>query len=1364
MVRYIIAIWVLLLGSVASYGEPISVPDELKPWRAWVLHDHPDYPCPFLHNSAQRTCVWPSNLNLTLSQTGGAFDFNLETFAEAWVTLPGEAGLWPEQVMSFAEALVVVEKDGRPQVQLPAGLHSIVGSFQWQQLPRTLKVPADAGLLNLKLNGAAVPRLTFTEAGELWLANQTVEKTEQERDSLEIKVFRHLTDSNPAVIETLVQLTVSGSEREVESGPLLLPGFTPRAFSSDLPARIEGKGQLRVQLKPGRWEIRLLAQQAQAFANLTFEPMDSRWPKQEIWVFEAVPNLRTVQLQGLPSVDPSQTQLPDNWRQWPAYLAEAGQTLTLTPLHRGEPQAPANRLTLTKTLWLDFTGSAYTVKDRIDGTYFQSGRLEAVKAYELGRAEQAGQPQLITQLSEGAAAGIEIRDPNLNLTAVSRIPKQAELPISGWQVEFDRVDSQLQLPPGWSLLHASGADSVSGSWLSGWSLWDIFLVLIIAVSLGRTVSPLVGGLALCTLLVTYQRSGAPLFIWLELVALLALTPYVSGRFGAGLKVVAGLSFLVLVLILLPFAVDQARLALYPQLEHRAMGPNDGGRYQAPTVYSESDAFEDKMTSLPVEYEVSSLQRLSGVSEAKKMRAKEKSQLNQAYEPGQKIQVGPGLPGWSWNSVSMHWSGPVTLQESTTLYLISPLWNRLGYILALLLPVALALLVLLKFTQSPLPQLLGRLRGLSFSAMLIGLMMFQASPSSFAASTPAEGLLKTLEQRLMAPPTCLPNCTAISAVNVNVDGEAQLKVQIRAHISADMAFPLPARVGGWMPTQVLVNGQRAAWLKQQDGQLWVRLKPGRHSVNVSGPLGSREQVDLNFRQNLHNVTVTSPGWRISGLPDVKQTSQSLQLQREQKATTEQQANLLLPDPIAPFVIVTRRIELGLEWLVTTEVTRVAPTSGAIHLSVPLLPGEAPNSGQLDAEGNMLVSFDDHQQHFEWQSSLRVFDDLTLTAAEQGSWSEVWVLATSPIWHSTTEGIPPLAGTGNGSSPIWQPWPGEQVHIHVLRPQAVAGRQLSIDGVNLTQAVGKRADELTLNLVMRASQGDQYSLQLPDGAQFKGVKIDDVETPISHSQNTLQIPVRPGEHRVQINWLSEEGAQFKVITPALDLQLPSSNIRIDLQLPRDRWLLFVGGPAVGPAILFWGILIIVLMLAVALGRSGMTPLKPYAWVLLSLGVVTFNLYVLVTIAAWFIALYVRGKKPLEANTQAFNFVQLMLFGFSLVTLALMLSSVPASLLSRPDMMVVGNHSMASSLHWYQDMAAGPVPQAYAISLPILVYRIAMLAWSLWLAFALMRWIPWAWRQLGVNGYWYTPESRLKPSSGKVKQAEAKDQSEAKDKSEE
>jgi hypothetical protein len=81
----------------------------------------------------------------------------------------------------------------------------------------------------------------------------------------------------------------------------------------------------------------------------------------------------------------------------------------------------------------------------------------------------------------------------------------------------------------------------------------------------------------------------------------------------------------------------------------------------------------------------------------------------------------------------------------------------------------------------------------------------------------------------------------------------------------------------------------------------------------------------------------------------------------------------------------------------------------------------------------------------------------------------------------------------------------------------------------------------------------------------------------------------------------------------------------------------------------------------------------------------------------------------------------------------------------MQVAGNGSTASQLNWFIDRAGSLLPSAWVISLPIFVYRLAMLAWALWLALALLRWAPWAWESFSLGGLWRRfPLRRPKPAA--------------------
>jgi hypothetical protein len=96
-----------------------------------------------------------------------------------------------------------------------------------------------------------------------------------------------------------------------------------------------------------------------------------------------------------------------------------------------------------------------------------------------------------------------------------------------------------------------------------------------------------------------------------------------------------------------------------------------------------------------------------------------------------------------------------------------------------------------------------------------------------------------------------------------------------------------------------------------------------------------------------------------------------------------------------------------------------------------------------------------------------------------------------------------------------------------------------------------------------------------------------------------------------------------------------------------------------------------------------------------------------------------------------VALMLLIF--ISVSIMVGAVANGLLGRPDMQIAGNGSSSHHLKWYQDRVVEALPQPQVISVPMWVYLVLMLAWAMWLAMSLLKWIKWGWQSLNTGGFW-------------------------------
>ena len=130
-------------------------------------------------------------------------------------------------------------------------------------------------------------------------------------------------------------------------------------------------------------------------------------------------------------------------------------------------------------------------------------------------------------------------------------------------------------------------------------------------------------------------------------------------------------------------------------------------------------------------------------------------------------------------------------------------------------------------------------------------------------------------------------------------------------------------------------------------------------------------------------------------------------------------------------------------------------------------------------------------------------------------------------------------------------------------------------------------------LRSSQGGQHTLGLPEDARLQSVAIDGVPQPIRQEGLHVTLPIKPGTQNVTLSWRQPSGIMTRFHTPAVGLGMTSVNSRIHVTLAENRWVLLTRGPRLGPAVLFWGVLIVIGMLALAFSRVGLTPLNATAW---------------------------------------------------------------------------------------------------------------------------------------------------------------------------
>ena len=315
----------------------------------------------------------------------------------------------------------------------------------------------------------------------------------------------------------------------------------------------------------------------------------------------------------------------------------------------------------------------------------------------------------------------------------------------------------------------------------------------------------------------------------------------------------------------------------------------------------------------------------------------------------------------------------------------------------------------------------------------------------------------------------------------------------------------------------------------------------------------------------------------------------------------------------------------------------------------------------------------------------------------------------------------------------PYGDESLKVDLSRPRAVKGHILAIDQAQTTLKQGARTSQLVLKFDYRSTRGGEHTITLPKDYQIEDIVTDQRTLNLQAQGEQLTLPISPGKHSVIVRLRANVEEQTLLLSPTFNLNAPMSNIVNQIDLTGERWVLYTKGPVIGPAVVYWGELLVFILLALALTRYPFSPLGIGSWLVLGIGLSFNNWSVLFLVAACFASLTLSKSRAKDSPRQSYNLSQLFLFILSVVTLMTLVSAIPMSLLSQPDMGIVGNYSSGNQLIWFTDKSDGLMPVISVLSIPTLFYKGLMLLWVLWLSFSLLNWIKWGWAILGENDYW-------------------------------
>ncbi|MCY4129882.1 MAG: hypothetical protein OXG15_11680 [Gammaproteobacteria bacterium] len=1351
-----------LLSGLTFAAQDIYVPPELDAWKDWVLEDHPNIYCPIDDTSARRLpCVWISELSVDLtSGTKDRVTFRItgQANADSSVELPSSDKRPVAVQLNDLPASVGFHNDSA-RVFVKPGTFTITGHIDFDTVPRSLGIPRSAAIVRLSIDGEEVP-VPKVEEGKLWLQSQAL--VQESENALRLDVYRRLRDDIPQTLDTWIRLTVDGEDRVETLGKLIFDGFDAISVNADVPVQITEDGTFLIQASRGVATLSVRAVSERVMSEFTPTSTGSHWPLSETWVFIARTQHRTVDIEGVEPVDPTLVDSP--FGSAPTYTVPLGTTLKLTNELRGDPNPKPALFNIAREIWLGFDGSSMVASDKIFANVQSETRIGA--DYDLGAVSVDGSNRLVTYLDKesGSEAGITLHPSERKVDAVSLLNSRSDISANGWLIDSDSLNINLNVPPGWKLLWTSGVDRVDESWLSAWwNLWDIFICVLIVVVLYRVGGIPVAVVVSIAILFGYQEHTAPAIGWLLLGVILLLDRQFSSDTAKRVTQIVYWTLLVPVAVISVYvAASNLRQAVYPQLD-AAIAPA-----LTPVAVANVDEVETLVVDprsmirrdnfdLPspvVGKDQSKSSARNGVTESAAVVVSGNFIRDSvAQQPIVAVQTGPGKPTWTWDQVTLDWTGPVSKDQRVGLTFLPPPATRVVFALIAVLH----LLMLLIFVMAKVGNhidLPPRFRKVA-PLLLLGI-----ATTSVNASFPDSELLEELEERLTALPECVPGCASLEQATLTMDDENELRLDLTILAGAEVAVPLPKGTPYTSLKEVSQGGRPLPLLLSSNSDTFVVVDDGQNHLSMVFNVRDIDDLVIDFSLEPAHISKDVCCWRVS--EGVESDRRRIVMNRQR----EDSDGVSLMSSTYEFqrpVTVERELDLRYEPVVNTTVRINKNRAESISVEIPLLDGETVLDNDITVRnGSVILIFEPNVDVIRWRSSILLDDVLAISAPTYTERTEKWFVRGSDFWQFKGIGVTPSQSERNAT--VYLPRQGETLTLRLSQPTPVPGNTLTVNNVELTSTVGSRASTNTALFHIESSVADAFSIELPVGSMLEGVTIDGRDQPLS-TGTLVNFPVTHGEHAYGVSWRMEEALGWLYRTPDLAFSGDARNVSHTVQLAKSRWILFLGGPAIGSAVLFWGVVIVTVLVGLTLTFLPKFPLTKVDAILVAVGATLANIWALLFVALWTLGVWWRARTNLgDLPVYVYRIIQMAVGLLAVVGLLALFFTVLNALQTPPDMYITSSsilgdrfsYSPADShlLRWFADESSVELPTAWVFSLPFWVYQLTMLAWSLWLVFALIKWVRTTFTALSVPTFWGANERRESIEDDAIEEVDAVD----------
>lgn len=1272
-------------------------------------------------------CSAVGQLELTPQGSAVAFSLQAKMDSPGAIHLPGQSGYWPEQITVNGDQATLRHHGGKWMVVLDEGIHRIEG--RWDKKPERIGTHGIYSRVIWQPDGVEVSQ----KSGYAWLEEQAQNQATERTSPPSLRVWRLFDDGQIPALTTQVELRVDGPVQRLTFDSILPKGFEPVDWDGNLPMVITDRGELVVVAGQGVYRLSINAfctKGCQSGSDGLIEgvelpAIDPPWPAQETWSVRSRGDFRLLDIQGH-GVDPALAQVPPQWQELPSYRVSEQDKLSIRVRGRGIHQT--TDLALTRESWWREDGWIHS--DTVEGTAPAGMRISINAPYELGWIEHNG--SMLPLTLNGQKTGVAWPQGHNTLRAQSTQSSKGSG--HGWDVEMTVKQREIHLPPGMALLWAPGQDSVGGlrAWIDRFTLLSWFGIAVLAMLVRQAFGWVAAAVAVGLAAGWIGTGGALGLLWLVGLAsgmAILSNSLPQGSLGLALRWTKLAIVAVLVIAWIPFAGQQARLALHPQLDsapgrgwvpvhspHFSSDANMNAHGYAPEHYRAS---QDEAHGEVANVQPGVMLDAQGVRVTRSLPAAPAPQSPQAAmykEPVPKSEldglglasVGKPLPQWHTTGVGKHY----ILEETGKAK--DPVVLTTGWVVLLrVLGIVLLGWLIARIAMTSWPGLsqrvgIARMRWMAASLLLI----------------PSLAMAQPQVSESLASPSCAPSCASLVQAHVDAD-ESQIVASYRLSVEHPSSWTLP-QVNGARLNEVLVDGVNAWWT----GESQVRVDNGQARI-IARYIIQSDQIEIRMETAPLTLTQQTQGWAAQDTRDG-----SVWMASKERGEGKQQDDMALPSPAStpPLVEIHRQFSFSGQAGVHYRISRLTRSNEAVKVRVPALDGESMQTPQVSREDGYWVgtlSAGQHQAVWNSQLAIKQQADLELVAMGSEAGRETWTVDHSAAWEIELEG----PDTTRALERL--PLPGESMRLTARRLPVVKGENQRVDQARwIVQHTGPTQTQHSIEMMMTLAQAQVRTLALPQHASLEEVRLNGRAVVVQPREGKVEVSIPGGTHTLELRVHTPREGGLVQKLPQIDLGGDVYNLQVQFPLPADRWLLGAWGPGWGPAVMYWAELLVLLVVALGLAKLPIS-LGLRSALLLVLGLSTQSGVViwLVLLVAWLAVISWRENVRVDrVDKNLFNLAQLFMVGLTALVILSVGASITKGLLgATADMSVIGPRT-GGGMNWWIDQAKdGLIDGPTLISAPKWVYQLLLFAWTLWFA-------TWGWGQVKRaltawmrEGYW-------------------------------